>query len=165
MQDDKNKIEAILFTIGKFITIEELTKLCNIKSISYVKQVLEELKKEYDAKNSALQIIQENNRYKLNIKKEYGYLANRLVSDSELDNPTTKTLAIIAYKQPVLQSNVIKIRGNKAYAHVKSLVNTQLISSEKSGRTRLLKLSPKFYDYFDIAENTLKDKLNIQKEN
>ena len=136
MQNDKNKIEAILFTIGKFITIEELAKLCSIGSTSYIKKLIEELKKEYNEKNSALQILQENNRYKLNIKKEYGYLANRLVSDSELDNPTTKTLAIIAYKHPVLQSNVIKIRGNKAYNHVKALIEMQLISSEKSGRTQ-----------------------------
>ena len=76
-----------------------------------------------------------------------------------MDSPTTKTLAIIAYKQPVTQSEVIKIRGNKAYDHIKSLREQSLISADRKGRTRLLKVTSNFYEYFDIAETEAKDKI------
>ena len=108
-------------------------------------------------RGSGLVIVQEENKWKLNIKKEYGELATKLIGSSEFDNPTTKTLAVIAYKQPVLQSAIIKIRGNKAYDHVKVLLERELITSEKHGRTRLLKLTHKFYDYFDTAEEKVKE--------
>ena len=69
-------------------------------------------------------------------------------------------MAIIAYKQPVFQAEIIKIRGNTAYDHVKMLRENGFITTEKSGRTRLIKLAPKFYDYFDIVEQELKAMIN-----
>ena len=78
------------------------------------------------------------------------------MTDSELDRPTQETLAIIAYKNPALQSDVIKVRGNKAYDHIKFLKGDNFITSEKNGRTRLLKLTQKFFDYFDVVEDSLK---------
>ena len=155
-QDDRRKIEAVLFTTGRFMELKEIAQACEIGSEGYAKEKLMELIKEYQDKNSALYIIEQDGRFKLNIKKEYGHLANKLVSTSEFDNPTTKTLAIIAYKHPAIQSDIIKARGNKAYDHVKILQENGLVTSEKSGRTRLLKLTQKFYDYFDTAGETVK---------
>ena len=157
---DKNKVEAILFTIGKLLTLEEISKLTSIGS-NHVKGLLEGLKKEYMEKDSALEILNENDKWKLAIKKEYLYLTEKLLTDSELDRPTQETLAIVAYKNPVLQAEVIKIRGNKAYDHIKILREQNFITSDKTGRTRLLKLTPKFFDYFDVVE----DKLSLKDEN
>jgi len=158
--EDKKKVEAVLFTTGKFMDLQEISKACGICSIGYIKELIEQLKKEYSEKDSALTIKEIDNKYKLNIKKEYGHITNKLISTKELDSPTTKTLAIIAYKQPVLQSNVIKIRGNKAYDHINILKEQGLILSDKAGRTLMLKLTPKFYDYFDIDDKLLKETLN-----
>ena len=77
-----------------------------------------------------------------------------------MDKPTQETLAVIAYKQPIMQCDVIKIRGNKAYDHVKTLVEQGFITNERSGRTRILKLTEKFYDYFDVVDDTLKAKFS-----
>lgn len=156
--ENRNKIEAVLFTTGRFLTVSEIASMSGIGSAGIVKELLEELKKDYDSKTSALQIITDGEKWKLNIKKEYLYLTERLLSDSELDFPTQETLAIIAYKNPAVQSDVIKIRGNKAYDHIKLVKEEGFIVSEKLGRTRLLKLTPKFFDYFDVVENSIKPK-------
>ncbi|MBI2663383.1 SMC-Scp complex subunit ScpB [Candidatus Woesearchaeota archaeon] len=158
MQDTKNKIEAMLFTTGRFMDMEEISKLCSIGSVGIVKDALNGLINDYNTRDSSLEIIEENGKFKLNIKKTYNYLTTSLLTDSEFDAPTTKTLAIIAYKNPVLQSEIIDIRGNKAYDHIKLLKDNGFITSEKKGRTRLLKLTSKFFDYFDIIENELKSK-------
>lgn len=158
-QDHKNKIEAILFTTGRFMGIEEISKLCGIGSIGFVREALQELKNEYQNKGSSLEILEENGKWKLNIKKQYSPLTHQLLTNTELDKPTQETLAIIAFKQPALQADVIKIRGNKAYDHIHALKEANFIVSEKFGRTRLLKLAQKFFDYFDIAESDLKSQM------
>jgi segregation and condensation protein B len=167
MTEEKNKIEAILFTTGRFLTIEEVSQMCGIGSIGFVRQALEELQEDYRGRSGALDIINEKNRWKLNIHKNYLYLTEKLLSDAELDLPSQETLAVIAYKQPAIQSDVIRTRGNKAYDHIKRLKEEGFLISEKFGRTKILKLTQKFYDYFDVVEEELKEKLvgeSIEKE-
>jgi len=160
MQEHKNKIEAILFTTGKFLSLDEISKLCSIGSVGFIKQALEELKKDYEEKKNSLEIIKdEKNRWKLNIRKDYLYLTEELLTSAELDSPTQETLALIAYRQPAIQSDIVSYRGNKAYDHIGKLKEENFIVSERFGRTRILKLTQKFYDYFDVVEDNLKEKL------
>ncbi len=159
MQDAKNRVEAVLFTTGRFLNLESLSKLTSIGSVGYLKQVLQELKESYEKKNSALEIINEKDMWRLNIRKEFLYLTESLLSDAELDKPTQETLAIIAYRQPAVQSDVTNIRGNKSYDHIKKLKEEGFLTSERFGRTRILKVTSKFYDYFDVVEDNLKLKL------
>lgn len=159
MDDLRNKIEAILFTTGRSLSLQEISQLSGIGSIGILKQALEQLKNEYNSRNGSLEIVNENDKWKLNLNRNYLYLTEKLLNDAELDRPVQETLAIIAFKQPVLQSDVIKIRGNTAYDHIKILKDENFVTSDKSGRTRILKLAPKFYDYFDVVDDTLKSKL------
>ena len=145
------------------MSLDDIAKVCEIGSVGYVKELLEELKKDYEQRDSALTVVQQEELVKLNIKKEYGFLANKLMADSEMDSPTTKTLAVIAYKQPVLQHEIIKMRGNKAYDHIKILKERNLITTEKQGRSRLIKLTPQFYNYFDTAAEEVKEQFKNLK--
>lgn len=163
MQEEKNKIETILFTTGRFMTLQEIAELCGIE-INLVKELVEELKKDYEAKEGSLTIFEENGKYKLSIKKKYNYLTTKLLDTTEMDKPTQETLAVIAYKQPAIQAEIIKIRGNKAYDHVNTLKELNFVTSEKYGRTRLLKLTQKFFDYFDLIEDQLKEKFSNFKK-
>ena len=160
MEDIKNKVEAVLFTLGKFVKLEELSNLTGIASQGLLKEAIQELIQDYKSRSNSLELIEENNKFKLNIKKEYLYLTTNLLKDTELDKPTQETLALIAYKQPVMQSIIIKMRGNTAYDHVKKLKENEFVSSEKAGRTRLLKTTRKFYDYFDVVEDKIKEKFS-----
>lgn len=165
MQDIKNKIEAVLFTIGRFVDLDELSQLTGIASKGVLNDALKNLIEDYKNKQGSLEIIEDNGKFKLNIKKDYLHLTTKLLDQTEFDKPSQETLALIAYKQPVLQSEIIKLRGNGAYDHIAKLKEMEFITSEKSGRTRLLKTSAKFYDYFDVVGEELKQKLeNVQNE-
>ena len=163
MNDIKNKIEAVLFVVSRGLTIEEIGKFIGVGSIGLVKEALKSLKSDYDNRNCALQIVCEFDKWSLNIKKEHLHLTEVLLSDAELTKPVQETLAVIAHRQPALQSDVIKIRGVSAYEHIKVLLEEGFITSEKSGRTRLLKITLKFYDYFNVVDSDLRN-LNISKE-
>ena len=156
----KKQVEAILFTTGSFMPIGDLAKHLNVTD-KEIEKAISELKEDYEKKDSSLTIHYQDNRFKLNIKKEFGFLTNKLLEHKEMDSPTTKTLAVIAYKSPVSQSEVIKMRGNKSYDHISHLKDAGLISSERQGRTRLLKLTQHFFDYFDISEKEVKEQLSM----
>lgn len=160
MAELKNRVEAILFTTGRFISVEDIAKMCEIGSLGVVLEALNLLKEDYEKRGSALCMLNENGLWKLAIKKEFLHLTEKLLTDSELDRPTQQTLAVVAYKNPAMQSEIIKIRGNGAYDHIKALKELGFVTSEKSGRTRILKLTNKFFDYFDVVEDQLKSKLD-----
>ena len=61
MQENKKKVEAVLFTTGRFLNLEDVGKLCGVGSVGYIKQALEELSEDYDKRDTALEIIKDEN--------------------------------------------------------------------------------------------------------
>lgn len=149
------RIEAALFIAGKFMSVQELVALTDINPI-LLKKVLEDLRDRY--KSSGIEIVSKNNLWKMDVAQDYTWLVNKLATGSaEFSKAEQESLAIIAYKQPMKQSVLIKIRGNKAYDHVKKFVQMGLINKKKTGHTAELTLSDSFYEYFNVhsGENVL----------
>ena len=152
------KVEAVLFVAGRYLTLQELLVLTDINPIT-LKSILYNLEKKYS--HGALRIIRRKDAYKMDIAERYHYLINKLATGStEFTKAEQETLAIIAYKQPVKQSVVIKIRGNKSYDHIKKFRTLGLISAKQEGHTLVLNLSEEFYEYFNVAPA---DKTNQQQ--
>ena len=160
LSDEMKHVEAVLYTTGKYMAVDEISEACGLGSVGIVKDAIKNLREQYEKNESALEIQEHEGRFKLNTKKQYGFIASKLSGEAEFDGPTIKTLAVIAYKSPVIQSEIIGVRGNKAYDHISQLKEDGLISSERHGRSRMLKLSNKFFEYFDVAEKEVKDKFS-----
>jgi hypothetical protein len=105
----------------------------------------------------SLMIMEEGDNWKLAVREKFLPLVQNIVTETELPKSVIETLAIIAFKHPILQSEVIKIRSNKAYEHVALLEEAGYISREKHGRTRKIKLAPKFFEYFDLPPEKVKE--------
>ena len=118
----KNKIEALLFSSGKRMSVDEIAKLCN-SNIDDVKEALQQLKWDYEEKKSSLMIIEEGNYWKITVKEEHLPLVKSIVTETELTKTLMETLAVIAFKYPIKQSNLIKIRTNKAVAALDNKIN------------------------------------------
>jgi len=155
------KVEAALFISGKYLTIQELVNLTDLNPLM-LNELLKKLTEKYKTPETALEIIEKSGAYKMDVKQEHTNMINKLATgSSEFTNAEQETLAIIAYKQPLKQSILVKIRGNKAYDHVKKFNNLNLIKAKKLGRTKELTLSPDFYDYFNLDQKGKKEvKLN-----
>lgn len=157
--ENMKKIEAALFISGRFLSIQELVMLTDINPI-LLRQFLEKLTEKYD-ENSAMEIIEKSDMWKMDVKSEHTSLINKLATgSSEFSRAEQETLAIIAYKQPIKQSIIVKIRGNKAYEHVRKFVELGLIKAKKLGRTKELTLSNDFYDYFKLEKKSELRELN-----
>jgi segregation and condensation protein B len=149
MSEESNKVEALLFSSGRKMTEEELSKLTRIRP-DKLKQALEELKRKHESEESPLILLNDADSWKLMTKEKYISLIQNIVTETELDKSLIETLAVIAWKYPILQADVIKLRNNKAYDHLRELEAAGFIAREKLGRTRSIRLTPKFFQYFDL---------------
>ncbi len=149
MSELKKQVEAILFASGKKVAYEELARICNVQ-ISEIKDALKELKEDFEKSESALLLTEETDGWKLTVREKYLSTVQKLLPETELSKTILETLAVIAWKHPVLQADVIKIRTNKAYDHIKELEELGFITKEKKGRSYQLKVSNKFREYFEL---------------
>lgn len=149
MSELKKQVEAILFASGKKVAYEELARICNVE-ISEIKNVLKELKEDFEKSDSALLLTEETDGWKLTVREKYLPTVQKLLPETELSKTILETLAVIAWKHPCMQSDVIKIRTNKAYDHIKELEELGFITKEKKGRSYLLKVTNKFREYFEL---------------
>ena len=146
------RVEAALFISARYLTIRELVEYTDINPL-LLKELLEKLRERYQEENSAIEILQRGDAWKMDIKEEYSDLINRFATGSaEFTKAEQETLAVIAYKQPVKQSVIIKIRGNKAYDHIKHYLDLGLLRGKRVGHTKELSLSEEFYEYFNVEK-------------
>ena len=149
-KEDLKILEAVLFVSGRFLKIQELIVLSDLNP-AVVQDLLEKLKEKYEKTDSVIEIVEKSDSWKMDVKQKYAFIVNKLATgSSEFSKAEQETLAIIAYKQPIKQSVIIKIRGNKAYDHIKKFVELKLLKKKKVGHTYDLTLSEEFYDYFSV---------------
>ena len=149
-KEDLKKLEAVFFISGRFLSMRELISLSDLNPI-IIRELIEKLQGRYNNENSAIEIVEKNNLWKMDVKNEYHEIVNRLATgSSEFSKSEKETLAIVAYKQPIKQSILVKIRSNKAYDHIKKFFEQGLIKKKRIGRTYEISLSDEFYDYFNV---------------
>lgn len=159
LRKDMLLIEAVLFVSGRYLSMKDIVAYSDLNPIM-VREVMNKLKEKYNTdENSALRIVEKGEQvgkemWKMDVKQEFSYLSKRLAGGSEeFTKAEQETLAIIAFKQPIKQSVVVKIRGNKSYDHIDRFNELGLIKKKREGRTYELTLSDEFYDYFDLEKS------------
>lgn len=144
-------IEAALFAAGRAVSLEKLMKITGMPK-KYVSLAVKELMEAYSSRGSGLEILDLGDRYVMQVKPEYSELM-REIAPKELSAPKLRTLSMIAYHQPLLQSYLIEMRGSGAYDHIKDLIERGFVESVPCGRSRQLSTTPLFADYFGLKSN------------
>jgi segregation and condensation protein B len=146
----KAQIEAVLFLTDKPIKAAAIAKIVN-QDVQIVRQAIIELISDYEAREGGLEIAQDNG-YVVQVKDEYAHIIEEF-SPNELSHALLRTLSAIAIKQPVMQSEIIRIRGAGAYEHVRELMEKELINKEETGRSPVLTTTKKFQEYFRLTHD------------
>lgn len=149
------RVEAVLYLKGRPISKKNLSEIIHtdINSIDFA---LKELKEKYSNPKSAIELNQVNNLYCLELKSTLNEFVEDLLP-SELRTSELRTLATIAIKKKILQSDLIILRGSGAYDHIKELTNKNFINKrkQKDGRSYWLSLSEKFFQTFAVSNEYL----------
>ena len=149
------KVEAVLYLKGRPISKKNLSEITN-SDINSIIKALNELKEKYSDPKSAIKLNESNNSFCLELKSSLNEFVEDLLP-SELKTSELRTLATIAIKKKILQSDLIILRGSGAYDHIKELINKRFIikRKQKDGRSYWLSLSEKFFQTFAVTNEYL----------
>ena len=140
-------LEAIMFTSGRSMSTDELSKIVDKTSVD-VNTALSELQARIKRRqDSALQLTEVSGRWIFEVRPS---LSPHLPESFRPDTPQRllPAAALIAYHQPMAQSQLVEMLGQRAYDHVRELANLGLIDRRRDGLTRRLTTTRRFAEYF-----------------
>ena len=160
-------VEAVLFASDEPLTEARLANIIETSS-KQVRQHIKNLNDKYRANNNAFRIEKIAGGCQMLTLSPYNHWLKKLLrarSDNKLSPAALETLAIIAYKQPVIRADIEAIRGVAVGEVIRSLCYKGLVKivgrAEVLGRPMLYGTTKKFLEVFGL--NTLKDLPKVQE--
>jgi len=155
-------LEACLFTTEKPLSIEELAKILKIDE-NEVKWLLKDLEDIYSKDEHGIE-VSDVGGYSLVVKPKYLEKVSNLTNHTDLPRGMLRVLSIIAFYEPVKQSDIVKVIGNRTYQYISELEKRGLIETEKHSRTKIIQTTKEFEEYFGIEKKSLKKFLREKNE-
>ena len=159
---DLPSLEALLFSTHHPLTTGRLAELLELDTAKPLRKAIKALNTQYEQSGRAFRIEQVAGGYQMLTLPEYGEYLKRLhqkEADAKLTKAALETLAIIAYKQPILRAEIEAIRGVACGETVRSLMEKHLVKiagrAELPGRPILYGTTKRFLEIFGL--NSLKD--------
>lgn len=170
VQDDvtvESVVEAVLFASDEPLSANRLAKIAGV-STRQVNQCIERLNEKYKAGSHSFRIEQIAGGFQMLTLSSYNHWLQKMLSDrgdSKLSAAALETLAIIAYKQPVIKADIEAIRGVQCGEVIRSLMYKGLVKiigrAEVLGRPMLYGTTKRFLEVFGL--NTLKDLPKVEE--
>ncbi|TFF98889.1 MAG: SMC-Scp complex subunit ScpB [Promethearchaeota archaeon] len=148
----RNLIEGALYASDKALTIERLSLELDLPKTE-IEESMNQLLELYENRSTALEIVKIGEKYQMQIKPVYSEEIRKFAQGGAIAEKYLRTLTIIALKQPILKSKLVKLRGSGAYEHVKYLEDNALIESVKKGRTSELTTTDTYAEMFGLPKN------------
>lgn len=146
--------EAALYVSGRPLDTKTIGSIIGARSEEKIKGLVRTVKERFEKSESPIQILElPDGRFVMQLKPEIAKHVRKLSNRPLLTPGPLRTLSFIALRQPIVQSRVIAVRGKLAYQHVKQLKDMDLISFEKLGRSRALRTTATFADYFNLSHD------------
>jgi segregation and condensation protein B len=163
-QRDLDLLEAALYVAGRPLDVNELCSVLSTRSKKKTEKLVEALRVEYASRKTSMEILRlKDERYVMQVKAEFTPLVKKLVNRPLLSSGPLKTLSYVAYRQPISSKRVIEVRGQHAYGHLKILKEMGLVSTERSGRSIVLRTTDYFADYFGLTQDTSSMKRDLKR--
>ncbi|NER80839.1 MAG: SMC-Scp complex subunit ScpB [Leptolyngbya sp. SIO1D8] len=145
-------IEAILYLKGRPLTISSIAEYAGCER-DMAEEGLIELMDEYAHREGALEIVEIDEGYCLQLKSGFHHLVDTLIP-LDLGVGALRTLAAIALRGPMAQIDLVDLRGSGAYQHVQELVRLGFVRKRRQadGRSFWLQVTNKFHQHFEIDQ-------------
>ena len=163
----KKIIEAIIFISETPVNVSHLSKVIENEEPATLKQALLELQTDYDQENKAFHLIEVGGGFIFRTKPEYAFWLRKLKKEqvTRLSKAALETLAIIAYRQPIMKAEMEKIRGVEVGGILRMLMEKNLIKTvgreNLPGKPLIYGTTEKFLTTFDLKN--IKDLPTIEE--
>lgn len=174
MDNLKHIIESLIFVSGNPLSVEQIKSVVTEADTKEIRNCLTELIREYEERNGGFHLRHVAGAYQFRSRPEYRDYVTRLVQANplRLSKASLETLAIIAYKQPVIRSDIEHIRGVDCGGIIRTLMEHKLIRvlgrKDIPGRPLIYSTTKRFLELFDLSSlrdlPTLKEIEAFEKE-
>lgn len=144
----KGMIETVLFVTNKPLQIMEIGEIVGADDFE-VEEALMELMNDYTFREGALE-IDDADGYILQVREDFQPILDKMMP-MELTPGALRTLSAIAIKAPVLQSDLVEMRGSQVYDHIPELLAKKLVTKKREGRSYRLNVTKSFFEYFKLV--------------
>ncbi|MCL4399598.1 SMC-Scp complex subunit ScpB [Candidatus Parvarchaeota archaeon] len=158
MSKIKESIEAVIFAFGDGISREDIQKRLKADPV-LIDRTVNLLNKEYAERKSAFFISTEGSLYRMRLRSDLVHLAEDNLK-TDMKKGVLMTLSLIASKGKETQAKLVKERGSIVYQHIRELVDRGFITKYEEDGKKIVKLTPQFYDYFDVKSSEFKELKN-----
>jgi segregation and condensation protein B len=158
MEDLKNIVESLLFVSETPLTPEKIKQILTETDIKEIKTVLEQLKTEYTARQGGFLIREAAGGYQFCTRSLYKEWIKRLLKPGprRLSKAALETLAVIAWNEPAIRSDIEHIRGVDCGGILRMLLEKKLIRilgrKEIPGRPHVYATTKRFLEIFDLKD-------------
>ncbi|NUN22903.1 MAG: SMC-Scp complex subunit ScpB [Candidatus Jettenia caeni] len=168
MEEIKPIVESLIFAAEEPITLRKLKDIIEDIDSTQIQEAITQLKNDYEIQGRSFQIEEIAGGYQLYTKPEYYEWITKLrkkSGETRLSQAALETLAIIAYKQPILRANLESIRGVQSGQIIRLLMEKDLVKvvgrDESLGHPLLYGTTKKFLEYFGLKD--IKDLPKIEE--
>ncbi|MFQ5884593.1 MAG: SMC-Scp complex subunit ScpB [Thermoplasmata archaeon] len=148
-------VEAALFCAGRPMKAKEIAEGIGL-TLDEVKDSLSSLVKIYSSASGAIEVVKMGKKHVMQLRGSYAKRVMGL-AEARISKDLLKTATLIAYHQPILQSHLRKMVGQRTYDHVKELKEMNLILTRTKGNSLELTTSKSFPNYFGIDATNRED--------
>ncbi len=140
-------LEAILFSAGRSLSVSEMSENLGYEEEEILESIGNLQSTIKRRRGGGLQVVEIGNKWAMEVKPG---IADHLPKEtkSELPPKLLKAAALIAYHQPMPQSRLVELLGQRAYDHIRELAQAGLIGRRRDGNTRRLTTTRRFSEMF-----------------
>jgi len=140
-------LEATLFSAGRSLSIPELSENLGYDEEEIVESMTALQSTIKRRRGGGLQVVEIGGKWAMEVKPK---IADHLPKEtkSELPPKLLKAAALIAYHQPMPQSRLVELLGQRAYDHIRELAQAGLVGRRRDGNTRRLTTTRRFSEMF-----------------
>jgi segregation and condensation protein B len=156
MEDIKYIIESLLFVADEPLTVDRIKKVLIQVETSEIRDAMAELTAEYEARGGGFYLDEVAGGYQIRTRPQYTDWIKKLIQPKplRLSKPALETLVIIAYKQPIIRSDIEHLRGVDCGGVIRVLLERKLIRvlgrKEIAGRPLIYATTKRFLEIFDL---------------
>ncbi len=141
-------VEAALFSAGKPLSVDEMVQATKL-GLDAVKDALKQLHAEYGQRESALEVVKAGPKWAMAVRTEFAE-HTKMLAPPEIPRKVLKTLALIAFHQPIKQADLKDMIGSVVYDHVHELYERGMVTARQDGITKILATTDRFIEYFGL---------------
>ena len=156
MEDIKYIIESLLFVSDEPLTVDRIKKILIQAENAEIREAMAELIAEYEARGGGFYLDEVAGGYQIRTRPQYTDWIKKLIQPKplRLSKPALETLVIIAYKQPIIRSDIEHLRGVDCGGVIRMLLERKLIRvlgrKEIAGRPLIYATTKRFLEIFDL---------------